>query len=786
MRQFRLLPAGAATWAVCAIGIAGDPAVLVAVAVVGVLVAAGLLVAAHGRAVGGCGTAAVAVLAGALAASSCAAGIHLRDAGPLTELAADGVQATVIGTVRSEARPVRSRFDDASRFRVVVAVHTVTGRGRHGSATADVVVLGDEQWQQIVPGTQVRARGRLAPTDPADAAAAILVASAPATVTAPPGSLDRAVAATRHALLVVCDGLPEDARGLVPGVAIGDRSRLPEDLELAMRDAAVTHVTAVSGAHFSIIVLAITGVAAVLRLPPPARAAVVVVVMGAFVTVVGPQPSVLRAATMGVVGVLGILLGRPSRAPAALGVAVVVLLVHDPWLARSFGFALSVLATGAIALLAPPLAAAGSRFLPRWLAASVAVPLAAQSVCAPVLVLFQPGVSGWAVPANLLAAPALVPATVLGVLGAATASWFPALAEVLVRGAAVATWWIAVVSRTAASAPGARFDWPTGPMAAAGLALLTAAVLVLVLASGRRLRPLRLMVAAVLVVVVAAGPHVASAGRRIPAEWTVVACDVGQGDALVVRSGPSSAVVVDVGPDGPDAHRCLQDLGVTRIDLLVLTHFHADHVGGLAPVLGGRHVHAVLVTPLQHPPDQARRSLQTLADARIPVHVAGADPAPGIASAGDAGTVRWTVLSPASPPRPGVEPGSSQVNDASVVVLLETPELTVLALGDAEVAAGDQVADRIGPRLDVDVVKVAHHGSAVQSGRLLAAVRPTVALISAGRDNPHGHPAPSTVAQYRDSGASVLSTHECGAVAVRRVPGPAGSLALRSGCGDGA
>lgn len=782
MKQLRLLPAGAASWAVCAIGVAADPVALVAAAVVGVLVAVGLLVVAHRRVAGGYGTAAVAVLAAALAASSCAAGIHLRDAGLLTELTAEGAHVTVVGTVRSEARPVRSRFEDAPRFRVVVAVHTVTGRGRHGSATADVVVLGDERWQGIVPGTQVQTHGRLRPTDRADAAAAIMVASAPPTVTAPPGAVDRAVQATRDALLAVCDGLPDDARGLVPGVAIGDRSRLPDDLETAMRDAAVTHVTAVSGAHFSIIVLTVTGVSALLRLPRPARAAVVVVVMSAFVTVVGPQPSVLRAAVMGVVGVLGILLGRPSRAPAGLGVAVVVLLVHDPWLARSFGFALSVLATGAIALLAPPLTTAASRFLPRWLAASVAVPLAAQSVCAPVLVLFQPGVSGWAVPANLLAAPALVPATVLGVLGAATASWFPALAEVLVRGAALATWWIAAVSRTAASVPGARFDWPTGPVAAACLALLTTVALVLVL--GRRLRSARLVVAAVLVLAVVVGPHVASAGRRVPVEWTVVACDVGQGDALVVRSGPSSAVVVDVGPDGPAAHRCLQDLGVTRIDLLVLTHFHADHVGGLAPVLAGRQVHAALVTPVLHPDDHARGALLALADAGVSVHVAGADPAPGVASTGDAGSVRWTVLSPAAERDIGPEPSSTQVNDASVVVLLETVDLTVLALGDAEVAAGDRVAGRIGPRLEVDVVKVAHHGSAVQSERLLATVRPVVALISAGRDNPHGHPAERTVDAYREAGATVLSTHECGAIAVRRMPGRSAALAVRADCGE--
>ena len=154
---------------------------------------------------------------------------------------------------------------------------------------------------------------------------------------------------------------------------------------------------------------------------------------------------------------LAVLLGRQAQAVPALCATVLVLLVVDPFLARSYGFVLSVLATAALVLGVAPLTRRLERWMPSWLALALAVPLAAQLACAPVLVLLDPSVSLYAVPANLLAAPALVSSTVLGVLGALCAPWWPAAAGLL---AEVAGW---STGRSPGSSPRPRARWPARP-----------------------------------------------------------------------------------------------------------------------------------------------------------------------------------------------------------------------------------------------------------------------------------------------------------------------------------
>lgn len=746
MRDLRLVPAALLTWVTCALAVAGRPwAVAAAGAALGAVAAA--LALRRGPA-----TLWLALAAAALACGSCSAQLHQRAAGPLAPLAADGAAVTLEGVVRSEPGCAGA----GCRPRAVVAADAVVGRGVPGQVAARVLAVGPVG--DLAYGARVRLVGRLSPADPGDEVAAVLRVVAPPAVLCPPGGVDAVVAHVRTALLATTDGMSPDLRGLVPGAAIGDTTRLPPDLDRAMRDVSLTHVTAVSGSHFAVLSVAVLGLAGVVRLPRLGRAALTAVVMTGFVLLVHPVPSVVRAAAMGAVAVLGIVVGRPSRAVPALGAAVTCLLLLDPWLARSYGFVLSVAATAAIALLAPVLAVRLGAVLPRRLALAVAVPTAAQAACGPVLVLLDPAVSLYAVPANLLAAPALVPATVLGVAGAVTAPWCPWLAGPLLHGAGVGAWWIAGVARVAADLPGARQSWPGGVGGAVALALGTAAVVAAMLRPGvwrASRRPLLALALTVAVVV----PVVRWAARPgwVPDDWQVVQCDVGQGDALVVRSGARSAVVVDVGPPGAAADACLRRLGVTTIDLLVLTHFHADHVGGLPAVLDGRQVAGAVVSPLAEPSEQARATSSALAEARVPVVVAGGG-APG---AGRAGDVSWRLLGP--------PPGVVEPNDASVVVLLTVEGITVLALGDAETAAQEALAARLAGDPEARgalVVKVAHHGSATQSARLAAALAPRVALVSVGRDNDYGHPAPATVELYRDRGAVVLSTDTCGPVAI--------------------
>ncbi len=192
-----------------------------------------------------------------------------------------------------------------------------------------------------------------------------------------------------------------------------------------MRDTGLTHLTAVSGSNITIVCGAGLLVAAWCGLRRRSRVVAAAAVLVAFVVVAGPEPSVLRAGVMGAVGLLGLVGSRRGTGMPALCLAVVVLAVVDPWLARAFGFALSVLATSGLLLLARPLAQAMSRAVPTWLALAVAVPLAAQTVCGPVTILLSPQVPLTAVPANLLVAPAVAPATVLGVVATVLAPVWP-------------------------------------------------------------------------------------------------------------------------------------------------------------------------------------------------------------------------------------------------------------------------------------------------------------------------------------------------------------------------
>lgn len=246
-----------------------------------------------------------------------------------------------------------------------------------------------------------------------------------------------------------------------------------------------------------------------------------------------------------------------------------------------------------------------------------------------------------------------------------------------------------------------------------------------------------------------------------PPGWAFAMCDVGQGDALVLAAGPGSGVVVDTGPDPRPVDRCLRDLGITRVPLLLLTHFHADHVRGLPGVLRGRAVGAIQTTSLDEPPEQAAFVTRTAAAARIPVVRA----VPG--ERRRIGALDWQVLWPVGGASAGAAgPAPQEPNDASVTLFVRAGGLTLLLPGDLE-PSSQQGLLRSYPALPrVDVLKVAHHGSAHQDPALLRSVHPRIALVSVGRDNPYGHPAARTVEALRAGGAVVLRTDRDGAIAV--------------------
>ncbi len=483
--DLRLVPAAVVAWVGAAVSVLGPgrPAAwATAVAAAGLVV---LVVAAHARprrrpgaGPWAAGFLALLVLLGALASG--AAQRHERGTGPLAEAAAAGWIATVTGVVADEPAPLTAAWAGSEpRIRYTLAVATLQARGQAATARGALVVLGRGDPPEM--GAAIEVVGRLQPAaSGADRAVGVLVADSAAVTQRGPTGVRRWVAHVRESARAVVTQVPGDAGGLLLGVALGDTSGVSEDLSDALAVAGLTHLVAVSGAHFAILGALVAATASACRLPRWGRAAAVGLTGLLLVLLVGPQPSVLRAAVMGSVALVGLLAGRPSRAPAALAAAVVVLLLVDPWLSVELGFALSVVATGSIVLLGGAWTERWAPRLGRGVAAGLAIPLAAQLACGPVLLAVRPEVGVYALVANVLVAPAVGPATVLGVGAALVAPWWPGAASVLAHLGGAACWWVAAVGRTVAGAPGASVGWAPGVvgfLALAGACVATAALL---------------------------------------------------------------------------------------------------------------------------------------------------------------------------------------------------------------------------------------------------------------------------------------------------------------------
>jgi len=514
-----------------------------------------------------------------------------------------------------------------------------------------------------------------------------------------------------------------DAGWLLSGMTLGQDEGLSDAARQDMRSAGLTHLTAVSGANIAILLVAVHWLAGWARVPNTARGVLCGVVLVAFVMTVGSQPSVLRAAVMAGLSLVAALVGGRRAAAHVLQVSAVLLLLVDPWLAYSVGFILSVAATaGLIALIdRGPLAAT----------------LAAQMATFPVLVALGSAVGPRTVIANVLAMPLAAAVPILG-LAALALEWagLPALLP-----AAAGRWVCAGVLKIAQWDVLPHLTWVPGW----GGVMLAAAVSAAVLVLGRR----HIVLVALLLVGVVAVTIRGSAAWP-PPDWWIVGCDVGQGDGFVVRS-QGHVVVIDAGPDAEVMDGCLARLGVTSIDLLVLTHFHADHVDGLAGVLHGRPVAQVWTTPYLEPAEQYAEAVPLLA--ALPV----ATPPPGTTA--DVGDMQLTVVWPQR-----VIAAGSVPNNASLAVLIVAPQGRAVFLGDVEPEA--QRGLLAGYDVHADIVKVPHHGSAQFVPDLAARVAADIALVGVGEGNPFGHPAPQAVSAWQQAGARVYTTEDNGDIAI--------------------
>jgi len=550
----------------------------------------------------------------------------------------------------------------------------------------------------LLPGQKIRVTAKVVASKE-KRVAALLIVSERVQIITPPSLWARSLAKIRLGLRSASG--TGDAGALIPGMVIGDVSKQSVDFKNDMRRSGLTHLVAVSGANFAIVSsFVLWGMQFFFR-RINYRLIATAISLTAFIALVRPSPSVLRAAAMAAVLLFahGTRQGRDSL--PALGFAIGAVVIADPFQARDPGFALSVLATAGLLLLAP-------KIKPQVLAP----PIAAMVFCAPVIVAISGYISPISIIANLLAAPAVTPITIVGFVAALISPIAPPLSAGLIFLIKPFAAWIAWVARWSAQFP--VFTLKTGLYG-----FIVVALIVGLIYFGRARAGI-----AILILIISI-----SWLQQFPAgDWQVANCDVGQGDAMVINLHHHRGIVIDVGPDPQLMDRCLHQLGIKEIPLLILTHIHADHVGGLQGVKKNRTIGTTWFGNIN-------------AGTHVRVDEIDID-------------VKW----------PQATEFDTNPNNSSIAATFTTPDFTLFAAGDIEPPVQAELLSRIGK---VDIYKVAHHGSRYQDLDLMRELSPAVAVISVGEGNSYGHPAASTINALTQLHAKVLRTDIDGAVAIR-------------------
>ena len=591
----------------------------------------------------------------------------------------------------------------------------------------------------LLPGQQVSGSASVIATKEARVAALLISNDAITQVTQPSG--------WALGLGAIRQGLRDnsgsgDAGALIPGMVLGDTSKQSPEFKEAMQRSGLAHLVAVSGANFAIVSTFVLWCMQFVIRRKKLRVLATAVALVCFIALVRPSPSVLRAAAMAAVLLSAQFGKRSSDSLPALGFAICAVVLGDPWQSRDAGFALSVLATAGLLLLAPRI----QERLPthKKFAGALAPPIAAMVFCSPILVSLSGYLSPMSIVANFLAAPAVAPITVLGFIAALISPIAPWLAEVIIFLIRFPAGFITGVAHWIAA-----FPVLTIHNGSIGFSLVALILTVIILFR----KNWKQTTAVLLILVISLGWL-----QRWPAgDWHIAQCDVGQGDSLVINLGHHRAIVIDVGPDSTAADKCLRDLKIKEISLLILSHFHADHVGGLPAVLHGRKVGQVWISNNLQPEIESRSALDALNASQIVTVQKGL--------VTQIGQVNLKVLWPEASVRSFEElPGEgSMINNSSIAVLLTTADWSLFSAGDLEPPAQRELVNLVSP---VDIYKVSHHGSKYQDEALAKALSPQIGLISVGAKNPYGHPAPESIDSLTRLGTQVLRTDRDGAVAI--------------------
>lgn len=571
------------------------------------------------------------------------------------------------------------------------------------------------------------------------------------------GAVDRLREYSRESL----DSGAGAASSLVQGMVLGDDSQVPRQVTEDFRDAGLLHLLAVSGQNVMLLAMVAMALCRLLFMPRPASAAIAALVVLVYVPLTGAGPSIVRAGIVGIMGLTAMVISRQSDRYHFLLLAAAAILTINPWSIADPGFQLSFSAVLGIFLVVPPLAGQLG-FLPAYVREAVAIAIAAGLTTAPVTLYHFEQVSLVSVPANVAAAPVAGLVMFLGTIAILAGALLPALAWLLALAAAACCGYLIVAAALFASLPAAVYSGREPGMVE--IVIFYGMLLAMVIVMKKRSRPAngqgrwRILLLLLALMVLPAGLASDCDGRdnagTPPKVFTASVLDVGQGDAILLQEPGGATVLVDGGP-GEEVTKRLAESGVSRLDAVVLSHPHADHVAGLKAVLDEYEVGAVYDAAPPSTSGLYRDFLQLVEQKGIAYHILRQGQTLAI------GGLTFRTYSP------GDQMDTDDINANSVVMVATYDWLDILLPGDAE----SDVLNRL-DLPPVEVCKVAHHGSRDDGlAELLARIRPDVAVISAGEGNSYGHPAPGTLAKLQEAGARVFRTDQQGTVMVTPAAG---------------
>ncbi len=557
------------------------------------------------------------------------------------------------------------------------------------------------------------------------------------------------------------------------GLVVGERSGIPVTTRQAFVNAGVAHVLAVSGSNVAVVASVLVLAIGFLRFPRWLSTSAVACALLFYMMLTGNQPPVVRATIMALVLLLGRIGQKRTNAYNLLGVSALIILGIDARQLFDVGFQLSYGAVFSIVFFYPKLngwighIGGGGRIVRalRWLLRLSAVSVAATLGTLPLTAVAFGRVSVIGILANLIVIPATSLSVILGIVSTAAAVVHPWIGSVYAAVNGIVLHWTLWVTEVCGNAPCAYLDtvWFRPVHALPYFALLSAGVVIDRPQIARR--ALIVLLAALDTALLWPVPF---ALARTPGVLRLSVIDVGEGDAILVEFPRGETMLVDAGPAGPSGNAgeavvgpFLRRKGISSLDLLVVSHPHADHLGGASWIIGHVPIRRVVESGQTEPSG-------LYAAFRAAASRAGVEPR--IVRGGDtisiAGDVRVYILAPGDAyVRRDSADGHLNLNNSSVVLRILYGSTSILLAGDAEREVEERIVHQYGDGFCSTLLKLAHHGSSTGSSEsFLAAVRPAVGVISVGRNNTFRHPSASVLRRCEEMGIPLLRTDEEGAL----------------------